>query len=215
MLTVGVSRGAMLDQVRTIFHDASQLLKTLESSNYLREVCRAGYVCAGALRGGNKLLIFGNGGSASDAQHIAGELVGRFISNRRALPAISLSSDPAVLTCIANDFDYSQVFARQIEAHAVPGDVVWGISTSGNSENVVQGLRAARDRGIATVLMTGNGGGKAKAFADVLLNVPASETARIQEVHMISYHAICAAIESELFGDKQTEERELCTISAQ
>ena len=164
-----------------------------------------------ALGYGRKVIVFGNGGSASHAQHIAGELVGRFRLNRRPLPVIALTADAAVVTCIANDFGYAEVFARQIEALGFPGDIAWAISTSGNSENVIAGLKMARERGLATILMTGNGGGDAEAYADVVLDVRASETARIQEVHMISYHAICAAIEADLF--KKAESLEECAIS--
>lgn len=202
----------MLYQVQSIFSNASELLKSLDASGYFLHVCQAASLAASVLHNGNKILLFGNGGSASDAQHIAGELVGRFVNNRRALPALALNADGAVMTCIANDFDYAQVFARQIEALAHPGDLVWGLSTSGNSENVIAALKAARERGLATILMTGKGGGRAKQYADVLLDVPASETARIQEVHMISYHAICAAIESELFDNsgEQAQREEAC-----
>jgi D-sedoheptulose 7-phosphate isomerase len=145
---------------------------------------------------GNKLLVCGNGGSAADAMHICAELVGRFFKERAALPAIALASDPAVLTAWSNDYSYDSAFSRQVEALASAGDVVWGISTSGNSKNVVAALKAARERKAATIALTGAGGGALAQYADVLLAVPLSMTPRIQEVHAVTYHIICEAVEA-------------------
>lgn len=200
------------DEIRSSFDRASLILSKLDATGYLGEIQPVTELICNALRSGQKLILFGNGGSASDAQHIAGELVGRFLQNRRPLPAISLAADVSVLTCIANDFDYKDVFARQIQALAVPGDIVWALSTSGNSPNVIAGLQAAREMGLTTVLMTGKGGGAARSFADFVLDVPADETARIQEVHMMTYHAICAAVEADLFANEK--ENQACMISA-
>ena len=151
--------------------------------------------CLSALRAGGKLLLFGNGGSAADAQHIAAELVVRFQVNRRALPAIALTTDTSVLTAIGNDFGFDQAFARQIDALARPGDVAIGISTSGNSKNVLLGLEAARSSGCVVAGLTGGDGGRMVGLADPLIVVPSSVTARIQEVHILLGHTLCLAIE--------------------
>ena len=149
-----------------------------------------------ALGRGGKLLTFGNGGSAADAQHFAGELLGRFRDTRRPLPAIALSTDPSVVTCIANDFSYDDLFARQVSALATPDDVVLGISTSGRSPNVVNGLRAAREAGALAVAWTGTDPGPAGEAAEIVLAVPSRTTARIQEVHTLLMHTICVAIDA-------------------
>lgn len=151
-------------------------------------------LCAALERGG-KLLTFGNGGSAADAQHFAGELVGRFRATRRPLPAIALSTDPSVVTCIANDFSYEDLFARQVEAHVTAADVVIGITTSGRSENVVRGLRAAREHGALAVAWTGADPGPAGEAAQIVLAAPSTTTARVQEVHTLLMHTICVAID--------------------
>lgn len=153
-------------------------------------------VCASAINKGNKLLFFGNGGSAADAQHFAGELLGRFRDTRRPLPAIALSTDPSVVTCIANDFSYDEVFARQVAALVGSQDVVVGITTSGRSPNVVNGLRAAREAGALAVAWTGADPGPAGEAAEIVLAVPSSTTARIQEVHTLLMHTICVAIDA-------------------
>ena len=153
-----------------------------------------------ALGRGGKLLVFGNGGSAADAQHFAGELLGRFRDTRRPLPAIALTTDPSVVTCIANDFSYDDLFARQVAALAGPEDVVIGITTSGRSENVVRGLRAARERGALAVAWTGADPGPAGDAATMVLAVPSTTTARIQEIHTLAMHTICVAIDAWVAG---------------
>lgn len=155
----------------------------------------ADHICASLGRGGT-LITFGNGGSAADAQHFAGELLGRFRDTRRPLRAVALSTDPSVVTCIANDFGYDDLFARQVSALATAGDVVIGITTSGRSENVIRGLRAAREVGATAVAWTGRDPGPAGDDADVVIAVPSSTTARIQEVHTLLMHAICVAIDA-------------------
>ncbi len=152
-------------------------------------------LCA-ALADGGKLITFGNGGSAADAQHFAGELLGRFRDTRRPLPAIALSTDPSVVTCIANDFGYDDLFARQVAALAGPKDVVIGITTSGRSPNVVNGLRAAREVGALTVAWTGADPGPAGEAAGMVLSVPSTTTARVQEVHTLLMHTICVAVDA-------------------
>ncbi len=164
----------------------------------LAEITSAATLVGGALRDGRKLLIFGNGGSAADAEHIAGEFVGRFVAERRALPAIALSVSTSVLTAIANDYSFEDVFARQVEALGQPGDVAFGLSTSGTSENVVAGLRAARERGLRTLGLTGRGGGTVIEFADVCVRVPADDTPRIQEGHLLVAHIVCEVAEREI-----------------
>ena len=166
--------------------DSEALLPTIERL--------ADRLCEALGRGG-KLIVFGNGGSAADAQHFAGELLGRFRATRRPLPAIALTTDPSVVTCIANDFSYEDIFARQVAALAEPNDVVVGITTSGRSENVVRGLRAAAERGALTVAWTGADAGPAGEAAEIVLAVPSATTARIQEMHTLAMHTICVAID--------------------
>jgi D-sedoheptulose 7-phosphate isomerase len=150
---------------------------------------------AGSLRAGGRVLAFGNGGSAADAQHFAGELVGRFRRERPGLAAIALATDPSVVTAIGNDMGFEVVFRRQVEAHGRPGDVALGISTSGRSPNVVEGLRAARERGLVTVGLTGNGGGDVAGLVDHLIDVPHRETQRVQEVHAMVLHLLCEVVD--------------------
>ena len=148
-----------------------------------------------ALTAGKKLLVFGNGGSAADAQHMSAELVGRFQRERAALAAIALTTDTSILTSIANDYSFKQVFARQVEALGQPGDVAFGISTSGESPNVVCALQAARARGLKTIALTGRDGGEVGRAADIHVNVPDQSTARVQEVHRTLIHVMCEVIE--------------------
>jgi len=150
---------------------------------------------ARAIMAGNKILWCGNGGSAADAQHLAAELVGRFRRERRALPSIALTTDTSVLTAIGNDYGYADVFRRQVEGLCAPGDVVVGISTSGNSENVCVALEAARELKGVTIAFTGAGGGKMASLADITLCVPSKDTARIQEAHILCGHMLCDWIE--------------------
>jgi D-sedoheptulose 7-phosphate isomerase len=163
----------------------------------LGPVLVAAQVVGDALTGGQKLLIFGNGGSAADAQHFAAELVGRFMRERAALPAIALTTDTSVLTGVANDYSFKQVFARQIDALGQPGDVAFGISTSGESPNVVAALQTARDRGLRTIALTGRDGGGVGSAAELHVNVPDQNTARVQEVHRTLLHVICELVEME------------------
>ena len=149
-----------------------------------------------------KLLVFGNGGSAADAQHLAGELVNRFKKERRPLPAIALTTDTSVLTAISNDYDYSLVFAKQIEALGKKGDVALGISTSGNSPNVLKALEVAKGLGLYTVGLSGGEGGKMKVLCDYLVLVPSKETPRIQEGHLLFLHLVSELVEELLFPEK-------------
>lgn len=178
--------------------DAARNLSALCSTSYPEKIQEAIHLLVERLSAGNKVLLCGNGGSAADAMHISAELVGRFRRDRRPLPAIALNTDPAILTALSNDYCYDSVFARQVEALVKPGDIVWGISTSGNSKNVVEALRCARALGAATIAFTGEGGGAMAEHADVLLAVPLGSTPRIQEIHVITYHVICEAVEEAL-----------------
>ena len=158
----------------------------------------AAQAMADALKQGRKLLVFGNGGSAADAQHLSSELVGRFQKERAPLPAIALTVDTSILTSVANDYSYKQVFARQIEALGQPGDVAFAISTSGESPNVLAALQAARGRGLKTIALTGRDGGSVGPAAEIHVNVPDQNTARVQEVHRTILHVMCEVIESDL-----------------
>ena len=146
------------------------------------------------------LLVCGNGGSASDAMHIAGELVGRYLKERPAYNVIALSANPAVLTAWSNDYDFSTVYSRQVEAYGEKGGVLLGISTSGNSQNVIEAMKVARDIGMTTIALTGDGGGLCASQADILIDVPSRLTPRVQEVHICIYHYLCQRVEEELTG---------------
>ncbi|GAB4335522.1 MAG: D-sedoheptulose 7-phosphate isomerase [Desulfobulbaceae bacterium] len=155
-------------------------------------------------RSGGKLLIFGNGGSAADAQHLAAEFVNRFRIDRRPLPAIALTTDSSVLTSIGNDYGFDLVFVKQVQALGLPGDLALGISTSGNSENVLRGIVTAKEMGLRTAALTGgaaNRGGRIGEAADLVLNVPTDLTAHIQEAHLWVEHVVCELVEKEMFGD--------------
>lgn len=152
-----------------------------------------------ALKAGNKILLFGNGGSAADAQHIAAEFVNRFIIERPPLPAIALTTDTSVITSIGNDYDFSEIFSKQIRAIGQSGDIAWGISTSGNSANVLKGMEMAKKMGLATLAFTGKDGGDIAKIVDFSINVSSSNTARIQETHITAGHVICEMVDIKLF----------------
>jgi D-sedoheptulose 7-phosphate isomerase len=188
------------DAIRAQLHDTASNLVTMAADDDL--VARIGAVasaCVAALRRGNKILFAGNGGSAADAQHLAGELVSRFAYDRPGLAAFALTTDTSVLTAIGNDYGYEKLFARQVEATGVAGDVFVGLSTSGRSPNVLAALDAARAKRIVTVGMTGRGGGALPERCDHLLRVPSDSTPRIQEGHIAMGHAICQIIEAQIF----------------
>jgi D-sedoheptulose 7-phosphate isomerase len=170
-------------------------------ADLLPTVVEVGRLLCGSLAGGGKLIVFGNGGSAADAQHFAAELAGHFRRDRRSLPAVALTTDSSVVSAIANDYQWPDVFARQAAALAQPGDVVFGISTSGASENVLRGLAAARERGAITVALTGSDG-LAGEPADHLLAVPADDTARIQEMHILLIHLLSEMVDDWAAGNE-------------
>ena len=157
--------------------------------------------CCDALRAGNKVIFAGNGGSAADAQHLAGEFVSRFKFDRPGLAGLALTTDSSVLTAIGNDYGYDWIFARQINALGASGDVFFAISTSGRSPNVIRGLEEGRRKGLVTVGLTGEQGGNMAAVCDHCIRVPSSETPKIQELHLILCHIICGLVEREMFGD--------------
>lgn len=163
----------------------------------IEEIARAWIA---SLKQGNKIMFCGNGGSAGDSQHLAAELVGRYKINRQALPALALTVDTSALTAIANDFGYEQVFSRQVEGLGKAGDCLVGISTSGNSQNIVNAFLKAKEMNIKTIAFTGDGGGKMKELADICLNVPSSVTNNIQEMHIACGHILCDMVEKHFFA---------------
>ncbi len=177
-------------------HDHLKVIEQLEHQQELFE--RIAERMTKAIRLGNKILWCGNGGSAADSQHLAAEIVGRFRRERRGWASIALTTDTSILTAVGNDYGYDAIFARQVEALCRPGDVLVGLTTSGNSANVCQALQCARTLGAFTVGMTGEGGGKLATLADACLRVASSETARIQECHILFGHMLCGRVESEL-----------------
>jgi D-sedoheptulose 7-phosphate isomerase len=177
---------------------AANMQAIAANREYLRHIDDAIVLLDDALRAHKKLLLFGNGGSAADAEHIAAEFVCRFAYDRPALPAIALATNHALLTATSNDLSFEEIFARQIDALGSPGDVAWGISTSGRSPNVLRALDRARRRGLRTIALCGAEPGQ-MAACDVVLAVPLTVTARVQEVHLVTAHVICGALESRLF----------------
>jgi D-sedoheptulose 7-phosphate isomerase len=185
------------EKIKAQLKESSENLLRLAESAPSIETAAAALV--NAFRNKKKLVAFGNGGSAADAQHLTAELSGRFEKNRSALPAVALTTNSSAVTAIANDYSYKEIFSRQLENFIQDGDVVVAISTSGNSENVLEGAREAKKAGAVVIAWTGQGGGKLKALADVCLEVPSRRTSRIQEGHLAMLHTLCAIIEDELF----------------
>jgi D-sedoheptulose 7-phosphate isomerase len=172
--------------------------RLLEDSGLIAMVGKVAAEISRALRRGHKVLLFGNGGSAADAQHIAAELVGRYLKERRALPAMALPSNVASLTAMANDHGFASIYARQIDAYGAAGDVAFAISTSGNSANVLEGVRRARRKGLLTVGLTGRRGGRLKRLVHYCLCIPSEETPHIQEAHILLGHILCELVENQL-----------------
>jgi D-sedoheptulose 7-phosphate isomerase len=191
-------------RIRAHFAESAEL-KLAAAEAMAPQIARAAALMTDCLLADGKLLACGNGGSASDAQHFAAEMVGRFERERPELPAISLTTDTSILTAIANDYDFSQVFAKQVRALGRAGDVLLAISTSGNSGNITAAVAAAHEREMRVVALTGKGGGRIAELlspADVHLCVPHSSTARIQEVHILTIHCLCDAVDASLLGDE-------------
>ena len=180
-------------QIKEIMSESSNLILTsVDLSEKIGEATNAIIEC---LKTGNKLIIFGNGGSAADAQHISSELVGRFQTERQSLPAIALTTDTSILTSIGNDYSFDTIFSRQCESLVSKGDVVLGISTSGNSKNVENGIITSKKKGAFSIGLLGEDGGTIKNVVDISIQVPSKNTARIQEVHRVIYHTICELVE--------------------
>ncbi len=198
-----------MKQTNDFEHRVSELIEAsiatkqslLRSTDVVLTVAKVSEVLVNALKQGNKALLFGNGGSAADAQHIAAELVGRFAFDRPALPALALSVNSSCVTAIGNDYGFDRVFSRQLEALARPGDVAIGISTSGNSSNVLNAMSTARKMGLHTIALTGGTGGNLQGSVDHCICVPSNETPRIQECHILIGHIIAELVEREIFHE--------------
>ena len=174
--------------------------KLLDSQQLMDLIQEVALKCVEVYKNGNKTLIAGNGGSAADAQHIAGEFVSRFYFDRPGIPSIALTTDTSIITAIGNDYGYEKLFSRQVQANGVKGDLFIGISTSGNSANIIEALKECKEKGIITVGLTGEKGGKMAEICDYCIKVPSNETPRVQEVHILIGHIICAVVEEAIFG---------------
>jgi len=183
------------DQIKTTMDNSANLI--LNSKNLSVQISVAIDKIIKCLKRGNKIILFGNGGSAADAQHIAAELIGRFQKERKSLPAISITTDSSIITSLTNDYSFDIVFSRQCESLVSKGDVVIGISTSGKSQNVLEGLKMAKKKGAHTIGLLGNDGGVIKKHVDVPITVSSTSIARIQEVHRVIYHIVCEIVEKE------------------
>ncbi len=185
------------NQVKKSYEIKQAIYNDKKLMNLIKEVA---LVVTKAYKKGNKTLIAGNGGSAADAQHIAGEFVSRFYFDREGLPSIALTTDTSILTAIGNDYGYEKLFARQVQANGRKGDIFIGISTSGNSKNIIEALKECKNKGIITVGLTGESGGVMKELCNYCICVPSDETPRIQESHILIGHIICSVVEEEIFG---------------
>lgn len=191
--------------LRTHFDEGIELRRRM-AETLPQEIARAGQALAAALQSGHKALACGNGGSAADSQHFAAELVGRFERERPGLPAIALTVDTSALTAIANDYDYDRVFSKQVEALGRPGDVLLGISTSGNSRNVIEAIKVAQARGLVVIALTGRDGGAMGRMLrpeDFHLNVVHERTMRVQEIHLLAIHCLCEVVDNVIYGEKK------------
>ncbi len=186
-------------EIAGMLEESARVKLALAKGN-IAEIERMVSLIVTAVKAGGKVVLFGNGGSAADAQHLAGELVGRFKLERRALPAIALTTNTSILTAMANDCGYETVFSRQVEALVSEKDVVIAISTSGNSPNVIEAVKAAKKKGARTIGLTGGSGGKLAEVADLVITVPSNDTPRIQEAHITIGHIVCELVERELAG---------------
>ena len=187
-------RDRIIDIINDSIHIKEQILQA-----QIDNIIKAAKLIIASFRSGGKVIIFGNGGSAADAQHVAAEFVGRFQKERAGLPAIALTTDTSILTSLSNDYGYEIVFSRQVEALARPGDVAIGISTSGKAKNVFLAIKKAKEIGLKTICLSGGAGGEVLKFSDLALIMPSAVTARIQEAHIMVCHIICELVETELF----------------
>jgi D-sedoheptulose 7-phosphate isomerase len=191
----------MTDKIKQIVQSSIETKeKILKNNSILETVEKLTNVLTQALKNGNRIYFCGNGGSAADAQHLAAEFSGRFYKDRDALPAEALHCNTSYLTAVANDYGYDVVYARLIKGIGQKGDVLVGLSTSGNSDNIIKAFEAAKEKGVITIAFTGDSGGKMKAISDYLVNVPSSDTPRIQESHIMLGHIICQLVEEKYFN---------------
>lgn len=191
-------------KVKKTIEESIEVKQNLLQEKYIKEIEKAGKTLVAALKNNRTVLIAGNGGSAADAQHFAGELVNRFLTDRQALPAIALTCDSSILTSISNDSDFKYIFSRQIEALGGKGDIFIGISTSGNAENIAEAMKKAKEKGMLTIGLLGSDGGKINKFCDLSIVVPSRSTPRIQEAHILVIHILCGLIDN-YFGRKNVQ----------
>ena len=183
-------------KIEHIFESSSRVI--LDSKKLSKEIEKSIILITKSIKNGNKIVLFGNGGSAADAQHMAAEFIGRFMKERKSFPAIALSTDSSIITAIGNDYGFEKIFSRQAESLVKKGDVIIAISTSGKSKNILEGIKTSKKLGAKIIFLTGENGGKMKLNSDVILNVPSKITSRIQEAHRTIIHIICEIVEDEL-----------------
>ena len=197
----------MLEYIKVCIQDSIDTKRRLAEDEALaKKIEQVAEICVNAFRNGSKVMACGNGGSASDAQHLVGELVGRYKIERDGIPAIALNSNVAVMTALGNDYNYDYIFSKQVKALGSTGDVLFGISTSGNSANIIRAFEQAKKQGIYTVSLTGSKGGRLKDISDCNINVPSDDTPRIQEAHILVIHTVCGLVERELYNTGYFEE---------
>lgn len=185
----------MKKEIQEIINEQIDNLENLKNNDFCEKIEEISQIIINALKNNKKIMIAGNGGSASDAQHFAGEIVGRFLLERKGMAAIALNTDTSVITCIANDYSYDDIFSRQIEGIGQEGDIFIGISTSGNSQNIINGIEMCKNNNIKTITFLGKDGGKLKNISDTYLLLPYKSTARVQEHHIMAIHLICEIVE--------------------
>ena len=190
----------MKNKIELILEESIKLnSKILANKAFKKNILEISNIIVDAIKTKHKVLFFGNGGSAADSQHMAGEFISRFMFDRKSIPGISLTTDPSVMTAIANDYGYEEVFSRQIDALGNEGDIVFAFSTSGMSQNVIKGLETAKKKGLITMGLTGANANKMKKYCDFIVNIPNSNVPRIQEGHLLIGHIICEIVEEKLF----------------
>lgn len=192
----------MKERIENVIEEQINNLGNLKTNDYIENVITVSNLIIKSLKEDGKLLIAGNGGSAADSQHFAAELVGRFMKERRAMPAIALTTDTSVLTCMGNDYGFDDIFQRQVEALGNKNDIFFGISTSGNSKNIIKAVAEAKKKGLTTVGLLGKDGGKLKELCDYNITLPYKETARVQEHHIMTIHLICEFVENSIYEEK-------------
>jgi len=191
-----MSNDNFISEINSVFDDSQNLIKnTSKISEKINDAINEILHC---LNNNGKIVLFGNGGSAADAQHMTAELIGRFKMERKSIPAISMTTDTSIITSIGNDYDFNKIFARQCESLVNKNDIIIAISTSGNSENIINGILKSKEKGAFVIGLTGNSGGKLNSIADISLNVPSNDTARIQEGHRVIIHCLCQIIEQNI-----------------